>query len=131
MLISHAYAAGSDLASEPNILGSLLPIILIFLVFYFFLLRPQQKRMREHKDVIENLKKGDRVVTGGGAIATVKKVNNESQVTVELTKGVEVTLVRGTVQGLWEGPSPVVANTNTTTKKNKSAKTTKKTAKKK
>lgn len=122
MLISDAYAAAGDVAGETSVLMQFLPIILIFLVFYFLLLRPQQKRMREHRDVIGNLKKGDKVVTGGGVIATVKKVNNESQITVELSKGTEVTVVRGTIQGLWDGPTPVVANSNTETKAKKAKK---------
>ncbi len=109
MFISEALAstgAAVPAAAGGDFLTSLMPIILIFVVFYFLLLRPQQKRMREHKDVISNLRKGDRVVTGGGVLATVKNTTHKDEVVLEISKGVEITVLRGSIQGIWEGSAP-------------------------
>ena len=126
MLISEAFAsAGQAAPAGGDILTSLMPIILIFFVFYFLLLRPQQKRMKEHKSVLDNLAKGDRVVTGGGVIATVKRIENDNQILVDLGNGQEVSVVRATIQGKWEMPAPLNNNTKPATTEAK--KTTKKT----
>lgn len=107
MFISEALAStGAAAPTGGDFLTSLMPIILIFVVFYFLLLRPQQKRMKEHRDVISNLRKGDRVVTGGGILATVKNTTHKDEVVLEISKGVEVTVVRGSIQGIWEGSAP-------------------------
>ena len=130
MLISEAFAsAGQAAPAGGDILTSLMPIILIFFVFYFLLLRPQQKRMKEHKSVLDNLAKGDRVVTGGGVIATVKRIENDNQILVDLGNGQEVSVVRATIQGKWEMPAPLNNNTKPATTEAK--KTTKKTPAKK
>lgn len=105
MFISEAWAsAGAAQPTSGDFLMSLVPILLIFLVFYLLLLRPQQKRMKEHREVLNNLQKGDKVVTGGGVIGEIKKVINEHELLVELNKGNEVRVVRGTIQGKWEMP---------------------------
>ncbi len=90
-------AAGSPLAS-------LLPLVLIFFVFYFVLIKPQQKRMKEHQSVIAGLKKGDDVVTGGGIVGKITKVAADDTITVEIAKGVEVTVLKATVTGLVGAP---------------------------
>lgn len=79
--------------------ASLLPLILIFFIFYFLLIRPQQRRFKEHQVVLANLKKGDMVVTGGGKIGKVVKVADDV-VTVELAPGVEVKVLKSTISGL-------------------------------
>ncbi len=107
MFISTAFAATGVEPTSGDFIMSLVPILLIFVVFYFLLLRPQQKRMKAHKALIDDLKKGDKIVTGGGSIATVKKIINDHQVAVEVSKGVEITVVRGTIQGLWTMPEPL------------------------
>ena len=76
--------------------ASMLPLLAIFAVFYFLLIRPQQKLRREHQNMISELKKGDEVVTGGGIFGRVTKVDDNA-VTVEIAKGVEVKLVKGTI----------------------------------
>lgn len=125
MLISEAFAsAGQAAPAGGDILTSLMPIILIFFVFYFLLLRPQQKRMKEHKNVLENLVKGDKVVTGGGVIATVKKVQNDNQILVDLGNGQEVSVVRATIQGKWEMPEPLNNNEKPAEKKTPAKKKT-------
>ena len=77
-------------------LTSLLPLLLIFVVFWFLLIRPQQKRMKEHTAMISALRRGDVVVTGGGMIGKVVKVA-DNEVTVELAENVRVRVVRGTI----------------------------------
>ena len=76
---------------------SFLPIILIFIVFFVLVIRPQNKRLQEHRNVINNLQPGDKVVTGGGLIATVKKVTDNDEIILELAEGVQVKAVRSTI----------------------------------
>ncbi len=89
-----AAAAGivGNLASSP-----LVPLFLVFAVFYLMVIRPQNKRAQEHRDMINTLQKGDKVVTGGGLIATVKKVVSDEEVVLELAEGVSVHAVRSTI----------------------------------
>jgi preprotein translocase subunit YajC len=103
MLISPAYAqAGGDPTGG---LMSLLPLVLIFVVFYFILIRPQQKKAKEHRLMLVDLKRGDRVVTGGGVIATVIRVSPENdEVIVEIAKDVRVKIVKGTIQTVLREP---------------------------
>ncbi len=105
MLISpaHAQAAGGD---GGGLLVQLLPIILIFVVFYFLLIRPQQKRMKEHRNMVANLRRGDRIVTGGGLIGQVTKVVNENEVQVEIAEDVRVRVVRNNVQEVLSKTEP-------------------------
>lgn len=84
----------------PGFLVTMAPLILVFFVFYVLVIRPQNKRLMEHKETINNLKKGDKVVTGGGLIATVKKLSGEEEVVLELADGVEVTALRHTIMML-------------------------------
>ncbi|HET9398731.1 MAG TPA: preprotein translocase subunit YajC [Sphingomicrobium sp.] len=75
---------------------NIFPLLLVFIIFWFLMIRPQQKRMREHQAQIAAVKKGDRVVTGGGLIGKVVKVN-DNEVEVELGQGVRVTAVKSTL----------------------------------
>jgi preprotein translocase subunit YajC len=76
----------------------LLPLILIFVVFYFLLIRPQQKKMKEHREMLGQLKRGDRVVTAGGIVATITKVKDGSdEIEAEIAPNVKVMVVRGTI----------------------------------
>jgi preprotein translocase subunit YajC len=108
MFISEAFAqtGGGGGAGGFGGLGGLLPIILIFVVFWFLLIRPQQKRMKEHKSMIAALKRGDKIVTGGGIIATVTKVIDDSEVQVEIAKDVRVRISRSTIQAVVGKPQP-------------------------
>lgn len=91
---SAAPAAGGDVFMQ------FLPLILIFVVFYFLLIRPQQKRMKEHNEMLKALKKGDKVVTGGGIVGTITKVDGDDYLHVEIANGIEVKALRSTVTGL-------------------------------
>ena len=95
MLISPAYAqaAGGDAGG----LLSFLPLVLIFAVFYFLLIRPQQKKMKAHREMISNVRRNDRIVTGGGIIGKITKVVDEQEVDVEIATNVVVRVARGTI----------------------------------
>ena len=74
-----------------------IPLILIFAIMYFLLIRPQQKKLKEHKAMVEALRRGDQVVTQGGLIGKVAKVKDDNEIEVELTEGVKVRVVRSTI----------------------------------
>ncbi|WP_137124457.1 preprotein translocase subunit YajC [Roseomonas sp. HF4] len=94
--ISPAYA--QDAAGGAGIVMQILPLVLIFVVFYFLLIRPQQKKMKEHREMLTQLKRSDRVVTSGGIVATITKVKEGSdEIEAEIAPNVRVTLVRGTI----------------------------------
>ena len=76
--------------------AQLIPLILIFVIFYFFLIRPQQKKVKEHKAMVESLKKGDKIVTSGGITGTITRVVDNDKVEVEIADNVTVEVVRGT-----------------------------------
>ena len=76
-----------------------IPLILIFVIFYFFLIRPQQKRVKEHKEMVKHLKRGDEVITSGGIIGKVERVFEDDRIEVEISDGVKVQVIRNTVQG--------------------------------
>ena len=81
---------------EGSGIGQFIPLILIFVIFYFFLIRPQQKKVKEHKAMVENLKKGDKVVTSGGITGTITRIVDNDKVEVEITDNVVVEVIRGT-----------------------------------
>ena len=73
-----------------------IPLILIFVIFYFFLIRPQQKKVKEHKLMVENLKRGDKVITSGGIIGTVERIIDNEKVEVAISDDVKVEVIRST-----------------------------------
>ncbi|MFL2895289.1 MAG: preprotein translocase subunit YajC [Candidatus Pelagibacter sp.] len=81
---------------ESSGIGQFIPLILIFVIFYFFLIRPQQKKVKEHKAMVDGLKKGDKIVTSGGITGTITRVIDNDKVEVEITDNVIVEVVRGT-----------------------------------
>ena len=93
-MFNHAYAQAA--AQQPSMLASFIPLILIFLIFYFLLIRPQQKKQKEHRVLLDSIKKGDEILTSGGILGKVLKTDNE-KLTVEITKGVNVIVIRSTV----------------------------------
>ena len=90
--LAHAQAA----AQQPSMLASFIPLILIFLIFYFLLIRPQQKKQKEHKILLDSIQRGDEILSSGGILGKVIKVDND-KLTVEISKGVHVTIIRSTV----------------------------------
>jgi preprotein translocase subunit YajC len=98
-----AYAMGSTPASgQGGQIMAFLPLILLFAVFYFLLIRPQQKRTKTHKQFIENLKKGDRVVTSGGMYGTITGVTDDS-VTIEVAEKVRVKVLKSAIADYAKG----------------------------
>ncbi len=86
---------------EGSGIGQLIPLILIFVIFYFFLIRPQQKKVKDHKAMVENLKRGDKVITSGGITGTVERLIDNDKVEVEIADNVKVEIVKATgIQGL-------------------------------
>ena len=81
---------------ESTGIGQFIPLILIFVIFYFFLIRPQQKKVKEHKAMVEGLKKGDQIVTSGGITGTITRVIDNDKVEVEIAENVTVEVIRGT-----------------------------------
>ena len=75
-------------------IGQFIPLILIFIIFYFFLIRPQQKKAKDHKTMVENLKRGDKVVTTGGIVGRVERIIDNEKVEVEIADNVKVEIVR-------------------------------------
>ncbi|WP_298435684.1 preprotein translocase subunit YajC [uncultured Jannaschia sp.] len=94
MFATPAYAQGADIAAG---FGSFVPLILIFAIMYFLLIRPQQKKVKEHKAMVEALRRGDQVVTQGGLIGKVSKVKEDGELEVEIAEGVKVRVVRATI----------------------------------
>jgi preprotein translocase subunit YajC len=97
MLISTAYAQTGGGDGGSGMLLQLLPLVLIFVVFYFLIIRPQQKKVKDHKSMIDSLRRGDRVVTTGGIIGTVTKVTGDREIGLEIADGVRVRAMRGMI----------------------------------
>lgn len=97
MFISEAWAQAADGGLFGGGLGGIVPLILIFVVFYFLLIRPQQKKMKEHQMMVGSLGRGDKVITGGGLHGTVTKVVNDAEVMVEIAEGIRVRVARPTI----------------------------------
>ena len=104
--ISPAYAQSAGGAGASG-LEAMLPLLLIFVVFYFLLIRPQQKKAKAHKAMLEAVRRGDKVVTGGGIIGTVNKVIDENEITVEISDGVKVRVQRGLLATVLSKTEPV------------------------
>lgn len=121
MLIAKAYAAAAENADQLDALAAAptageaffwniaLVGILVFL-FYILLIMPQQRRFKEHSDMLSDLKKGDRVITGGGLVGKIDKIIDDREVLVDLGNGLKVTALRSTIQGKTEDLLKPVAN---------------------
>jgi preprotein translocase subunit YajC len=107
MFISPAYAQA--LGDNANSLIQFAPFVLIFVVFYFFVIRPQQQKTKEHRTMLGALRRGDRIVTGGGIIGTVAKVIGDDEVLVDIAEGMRVRVVRSTITTVLAKTEPVAA----------------------
>lgn len=116
LLISEAFAqtvpaAGTAAPAATGggaeaMLMQFVPLILIFAVFYFILIRPQQKRFEQHKSMLEGLRRGDRVVTGGGIIGTIIKTEGNDEVVVEISENVKVRVQKSSITSVVAKPEP-------------------------
>ena len=105
MLISPAYAQAGGGAD----FSFLIMMVLLIMVFYFLLIRPQQRKMKQHKAMVGALKRGDKVVTQGGIYGTISKVVSDAEVQVEIAEGVRVRVVKGTISEVLSKPEPATA----------------------
>ncbi|MFN8693101.1 MAG: preprotein translocase subunit YajC [Holosporales bacterium] len=119
MFISPAFAqeiaVGSGTAAAPAQTSSLLsiaPMVLIFVVFYFLMIRPQQKKVREHQKMVEGLRRGDKVITSGGIIGKIVKVSDDNEATVEIAEGIQIRVVRSTISQVVAKPEPANSNSS-------------------
>ena len=81
-------------------ISQFIPLILIFIIFYFFLIRPQQRRVKDHKTMVEGLKRGDEVITSGGIIGTVERVMEDDRIEVLIGESTKVQIIRSTITSL-------------------------------
>ncbi len=93
-LVENAYAAGG--AGQPGMLAQIIPLVLIIVVFYLFLILPQQKQRKKHKEFIESLKRGDKVITSSGIYGTITKVN-ENDFVIEIADGVNIKIIKDNI----------------------------------
>lgn len=110
MFISPAFAQANplgSLGSEGGMLMSLLPFLLIFVIMYFLILRPQQKRVKSHQEMVKNVRRGDTVVTNGGTVGKVTKVVDDDVIEVEVADGVRIRQMRQMVTDVRTKGEPV------------------------
>lgn len=107
MLISSAFAQTAAAPAAGVDWMAFAPLVLIFVVFYFLLIRPQQKKMKEHRAMVAAIRRGDRVVTAGGIIGTVAKVPEGDEILIEIADGTQVRVVRSTLQQVISKGEPV------------------------
>ena len=110
MLFANGGGAGFDMKQ-------LIPLVLIFVIFYFLILRPQQKKTRAHQEVLKELRRGDRVVTAGGLLGTVDKIINDGEISLEIADNVKVRVVKATVTEVLAKTQPVAETVKTTAAK--------------
>ena len=119
-MISSAFAQSAAGGAGGFSLQGLLPFVLIFIIFYFLLIRPQQKRVKQHKLMVESLKRGNKVLTAGGILGVVTKaIDGSETVSVEISSGVTVELARQMISEVRgeEKIKPIVSKTKTKPKK--------------
>ena len=106
-MITPAFAQGLGGGGTNDVLMSLVPFVLIFIIMWFLIIRPQQKRVKTHQEMIKNVRRGDTVITSGGIIAKVSKVVDDSEIEAEIADGVRVRILKGMVQDVRSKGEPV------------------------
>lgn len=107
MFITPAYAQAAQANGLSDTLVSFAPFILIFFIMYFLLIRPQQKKAKEHKTMVEALRRGDQVLTQGGIVGKVTHVNEDGTASVEIADGVKVKVLKSTIIQVMNKTEPV------------------------
>ena len=130
MFINSAFAAAETAASQgaASNTGMIVQLVLIMAVFYIFLIRPQQKKMKQHEQMLQTIKKGDKIITGGGILAKVTDTSDPFELTVEIANGVEIKVYRATVRELLKD-EPATEKVVTKVKNKKPANANKKSKK--
>ena len=116
MFITPAYAQAAGAPGAGDFIGMILPLVLIMGVFYFLLIRPQQRKMKEHQDMLKKVGKGDTVITTGGLIGKVIKVVDDHELQVEVGENVKVRIMRSGIADVRAKGEPVKAETKVETK---------------
>lgn len=118
MIISTAWAQSAGGGGAEGMFGALVPLILIFAVFYFLLIRPQQQKMKRHREAVNAVRRGDRVITGGGIVGSVARVDDQAdEVLVEIADGVRVRVKRQTLMDVQSKSEPVKSGSDESEKK--------------
>lgn len=107
MFVTPAFAQSAPAGGEAGFLFSIMPFLLIFVIMYFLVIRPQQRRVKAHKEMIAGLRRGDTVVTAGGLIGKVTKVVDDSEIEVQIADNVKVRVARGMVTDVRAKGEPV------------------------
>ncbi len=108
MWVTPAFAQGSSpLGGDGGILMSLLPFVLIFVIMYFLILRPQQKRVKQHQEMVKNVRRGDTVITNGGLVGKVTKVIDDDQIEIEISEDVRIRQMRSMLADVRAKGEPV------------------------
>lgn len=110
MFATPAYAQTGAAAGGMDFIIQLIPLILIFVIFYFFLIRPQQQKAKQHKTMLDGLRRGDQVITAGGIHAKITRLNKDDEVEAEIAPNVKIRIVKGTIAALVSKTEP--ANDN-------------------
>ncbi|APF37677.1 preprotein translocase subunit YajC [Chelatococcus daeguensis] len=108
-VITPAFAQSAGSAGGGDMLIQLVPFILIFVIMWFLIIRPQQRRVKAHQEMIKNVRRGDTIVTSGGLVAKVTKVVDDGEIEVEIAEGVKARLVRGMISEVRSKSEPVKA----------------------
>ncbi len=110
MFITPAFAQTAGAAPAPSMISMLLPMVLVFGIMYFLLIRPQQKRLKEHRTMLSALRRGDMVVTAGGLVAKISKIGAEGddEIELEIADGVRVKALRSTLSAVLKKTEPAV-----------------------
>jgi len=112
MFVTPAYAQAAGGAAGASAFMNIAPLILIFGIMYFLLIRPQQTKLKQHKAMVEALRRGDQVLTGGGIVGKVSKVRDDGEIEVEIADGVKVRVVKSTISQVLSKTEPAAANSN-------------------
>jgi preprotein translocase subunit YajC len=106
-LITPAYAQAAGTGGSGDIILQLVPFLLIFVIMWFLIIRPQQRRVKSHQEMVKNVRRGDTVVTSGGIVGKVTKATDDPELEVEIADGVRVKLVRGMISEVRTKGEPV------------------------
>lgn len=106
-MITPAFAQATGAGGGADMLLQLVPFLLIFVIMWFLIIRPQQRRAKAHQEMIKNVRRGDTVITAGGMIAKVSKVVDDAEVEAEIADGVKVRIVKGMIQDVRAKGEPV------------------------
>jgi len=112
MFVTPAFAQASGGAVGPDMLMSILPFILIFVIMYFLIIRPQRTQMKKRQEMLTQVRRGDTVVTGGGIVGKVQKVVDDNELEVEIAEGVRIRVMRSTLLDVRVKGEPVADNKN-------------------